>query len=296
MQTDAATSDLDYLAHLARDSARFAEVLAQTSPQTRVPTCPGWDADDLLWHLAEVQWFWGTIVGRGLTTYAQVRTLDNGGRPDDRDDLPAFFGQASGDLYDNLSAAGPHAPAWAWADDQSVALIRRRQAHESLIHRLDAELTAGRRSPMDAALSTDGVDEALRVMYARAPSWGHFTADPAQTVLVRTADTDASWLVSLGRFTDIDDSDLDDSDIDDSDINDRGIDDRGTTRDAPGLAVADPRDSESGSGGSAAATVMASAADLDCWLWHRPPAGRVERSGDSSVLDRLDQTIAGGID
>ncbi|HEX7537518.1 MAG TPA: maleylpyruvate isomerase family mycothiol-dependent enzyme, partial [Dermatophilaceae bacterium] len=268
MQTDAASSNLDYLAHLSRDSARFAEVLTQTPPQTRVPTCPGWNADDLLWHLAEVQWFWGTIVGRGLTTYAQVRTLDNGGRPDDRDDLPAFFGRASGDLYDNLSSAGPDAPAWAWTDDQSVALIRRRQAHEALIHRLDAELTAGHRSPMDAALSTDGVDEVLRVMYGRAPSWGHFTADPAQTVRVRTADTDGSWLVSLGRFTGIDNS---------------GIDNSGTTHDAPGLAVADPGDSASGTGGPAAATVMASAADLDCWLWHRPPAGPVERSGDSSV-------------
>ena len=29
---------------------------------TRVPTCPDWTADDLLWHLAEVQWFWGEIV------------------------------------------------------------------------------------------------------------------------------------------------------------------------------------------------------------------------------------------
>jgi hypothetical protein len=138
---------------------------------------------------------------------------------------------------------------------------------------------------MDAALSTDGVDEVLRLMYARAPSWGHFTADPAQTVRLRTADTHVSWLVSLGRFTGIDDSGIDDS----------GIDDSGTAHDAPGLAVADPPDRVSGTGGPAAATVVAAAADLDCWLWHRPPAGRVERSGDPSVLHRLDETIAGGV-
>src|SRR3954463_6853112 len=53
---------IDYLAHLRADSARFRQVLAGTDPATRVPTCPDWDAADLLWHLSEVQNFWGVIV------------------------------------------------------------------------------------------------------------------------------------------------------------------------------------------------------------------------------------------
>ncbi len=55
---DAAPPDAappEYVTHLARDSARFVSVLRTTPAGTRVPTCPGWDADDLLWHLAEVQ-------------------------------------------------------------------------------------------------------------------------------------------------------------------------------------------------------------------------------------------------
>ena len=63
----------EYVSHLARDSARYLEVLRQTAPGTRVPTCPDWDADDLLWHLAEVQWFWGTIVSRELTPRGRAR-------------------------------------------------------------------------------------------------------------------------------------------------------------------------------------------------------------------------------
>ena len=55
--------DLDYLAHLARESARFAEVIAEVPPAAPVLSCPAWNADDLLWHLGEVQWFWGTIGG-----------------------------------------------------------------------------------------------------------------------------------------------------------------------------------------------------------------------------------------
>jgi len=267
--------DLDYLAHLARDSARFLEVLVQTRSETRVPTCPNWDADDLLWHLAEVQWFWGAIVDRGLTTFEDVEALDNGGRPSDRDGLLAFFDRASTDLHHNLSATTPDTPAWTWSDEQSVGFIRRRQAHEALIHRIDAELAAGDRTPMDVGLSTDGVDEALHIMYAGLPPWGRFTPDPTQTVRVQATDTDRSWMVTLGQFT--------------------GTAPDGSAHDEPDLAVASWHDGASDTGEPAAARVRGAAADLDCWLWHRPPLGQVERGGDPLVLTRLDQTIAAGI-
>jgi uncharacterized protein (TIGR03083 family) len=280
MTADGDPRGLDYLAHLARDSARFVGVLRQTPAEARVPTCPDWDADDLLWHLAEVQWFWGTIVGRGLTNHSDVESLDNGGRPGDRDGLLALFGRASADLHHHLSTTSPDTPAWTWSDEQSVGFIRRRQAHEALIHRLDAELTAGDRTPMDADLSTDGVDEVLRVMYGGAPPWGLFTPDPMGTVRVHATDTDRSWLLTLGRFT--------------------GTDEDRTAVDELDLRVTGSTDGGSGGGATdtddtAAATVSGAAADLDCWLWHRPPIGPVERHGDPSVLERFDQTIAPGI-
>jgi uncharacterized protein (TIGR03083 family) len=275
MNPDPAFRDLDYLAHLAHESARFQDALRETRGGVRVPTCPDWDADDLLWHLAEVQWFWGTIAMRGLTAFEDVEALDMRDRPGDRDGLLAFFGKATGDLQHILSAATPDTPVWTWSDDQTVAFIRRRQAHEALIHRVDAELTAGDRTPMDADLCTDGVDEALRIMYAGLPPWGRVTPDPGQTVRVQTTDTGRSWLVTLGQFT--------------------GTDPEGTAHDEPDLAVAESDGGVSGTSGPAAATVRGAAADLDCWLWHRPPMGQVERSGDAVVLGCLDLTIAQGI-
>ena len=269
--------DLDYLAHLARDSARFMEVLARTSPEARVPTCPDWDADDLLWHLAEVQWFWGAIASRGLTKFEDIEALDSGGhpgRPREREDLLAFFDRASADLQHSLNAVSPNTPAWTWSDDQSVGFIIRRQAHEALIHRLDAELTAGDRTPMDVDLSTDGVDEALHIMYGGLPPWGQFAPDPTQTVRVETTDTHRSWLVTLGRFT--------------------GTDPDGSDHDENALDVTSSDDS-SATGARSAATVRGASADLNCWLWHRPPIGVVEPSGDPLVLEHLDQTIAEGI-
>ncbi len=261
-------SDLDYIAYLARESARFAEAIREARPGAAVPSCPDWNVDDLLWHLGEVQWFWGTVVRENATReQAEPRKPP---RPDDRSALEAFFDRVSRDLLEILAARAPESPAWTWSDDQTVGFIRRRQAHEALIHRVDAELAAGRRTALDPRLGADGVDEALRVMYGALPAWGTFTPGGPEAVRLRATDTGDSWLVALGRFT--------------------GTDPDGTSYDEPDIHAAD-----TDSGAAAAAEVSGAAADLDCWLWHRPPITPVERSGDRQVLSQFEAAIAPGI-
>jgi len=264
--------NLDYLGHLARESALFGHAADGAAPDARVPSCPDWTADDLLWHLAEVQWFWGTIVREGLDGAAAEARKPT--RPQERPALMRFYLSASGDLGTALAAATPQTPAWTWSDDKTVGFIRRRQAHEALIHRVDAELTAGhRRSLMDPALSADGVDEALRIMYGGdPPAWGTFAADGLRTLRIQAADTGDSWLATLGRFSGTDP-------------------DEGKSYDQPAIAVpaADP-------GTDATATIRGTADDLDCWLWQRPPDTPLERSGDRGVLADFDALIADGID
>jgi uncharacterized protein (TIGR03083 family) len=263
--------NIDYLGHLARESALFGHALDGAAADARVPTCPDWNADDLLWHLAEVQWFWGTIVREGVDADASEALKP--ARPDARPALMAFYLTASGDLGKALGGASPQTPAWTWSDDRTVGFIIRRQAHEALIHRVDAELTAGqRRSLMDPVLSADGVDEVLRIMYGGdPPTWGSFTADAASTLRIQAIDTSDSWHVTLGQF--------------------KGTDpDNGTSYDQPGIAVA------GADGGEAvAATVRGTAGDLDCLLWQRPIDMPLERSGEGEVLARFDQLIAEGI-
>jgi uncharacterized protein (TIGR03083 family) len=263
------TPDVDYLAHLAQESARFAEVIAEVPPAARVPSCPDWSADDLLWHLGEVQWFWGTIVREGLTgEQAEQRKPP---RPAGRAGLLGFYRRASADLREVLAAVPAAAPAWTWSQDHTVGFIRRRQAHEALIHRVDAELAAGGRSPMDPQLSSDGVDEVLRIMYGGdVPEWGTFTSSSGTVLRLQATDTGQSWLVTVGRFTGTDPDDQ-------------------TRYDEPGIQVT------SGRGTGTAASICGTAADLDCWLWHRPSLMAVERSGDPDVLSAFDSMIASGI-
>jgi len=262
-------AELDFLDHLELESARFAEAIGGAPPTAPVPSCPGWNADDLLWHLAEVQWFWGTIV-RERITGAPADDLTPP-RPAGRAGLAAFFDRVSRELADVLAATPPGTPAWTWSEDHTVGFIRRRQAHEALIHRVDAELTAGRRTPMDPGLSADGVDEALRVMYGGVPPWGTFTPGGAGALRLRASDTGSTWLVTTGRFTGTDPGD-------------------GKSYDEPDIHAAD-----SDPGDPAAAEVVGTAADLDCWLWHRPEYTPVVPTGDPEVLARFESVIAPGI-
>jgi hypothetical protein len=89
-------------------------------------------------------------------------------------------------------------------------------------------------------------------------------------VRVGTTDTTASWLVTLAHFA--------------------GTDDQGAPQDGPTLVVA-PEDH----GLPTAASISATAGDLDCWLWGRPPTGSVELSGEVKVLAGLRAVVDTGI-
>jgi uncharacterized protein (TIGR03083 family) len=250
---------LDYLGHLGTESARFLAVLRGTDLSDRVPTCPEWDGADLLWHLGEVQWFWGSIVGEHRSS---VDDLEAPPRPDSDHGLVQFFEEQSARLHHALTEADPAEPVYTWSDDKSVGFIRRRQAHEALIHRLDAELTVGDVTALDTELASDGVLEVLDVMYGGEVPWGTFTPAGVQAE-VRTTDTGLTVPVALGRFTGTDPDD-------------------GTTYDDEELSVR-----RADKGQEPSAVVSGRAADLDAWLWHRRDESGISFEGDAAVLDTL---------
>jgi uncharacterized protein (TIGR03083 family) len=249
-------SPTEYLDHIRTESARFRAVLVGCDPSARVPACPDWDAADLLWHLGEVQWFWSQVIDN-----RPAAPRDEDPRPDRPQDVPgllAFFDESSAALLAALEAADPAEAAWSWSDEQRVGFTYRRQAHEALIHRLDAEQAAGCVTPLDGRLATDGVAELLEVMYGgEPPAWGRFEPG-AQQVDVVVTDVGRTIRVRPGTFVGTDP-------------------DSGRTYDGPHLVVvAEPS-------GVAAATVSGTAADLDAWLWDRADDSRITWDGDEEA-------------
>jgi uncharacterized protein (TIGR03083 family) len=237
-----------------------------------VPTCPDWDAADLLWHLAGVQLFWAKVLRHRPATPddAEISEEPPAQRPESYADLLEAFDDYSHALVTELERADPEEEAWHWSGDNRVGTTHRRQAHEALIHRVDAELTAGVPvTPLDAALADDGVAEVLGVMYGGCPPWGSFSGS-GETVAVHMSDTGTELLVGLGTFTGTDP-------------------DSGTTyEDEDDLSLVD-------GGSEPVATITGSAADLDTWLWKRDPdlspglhAGdRIQVEGDRLVFEKL---------
>ncbi|WP_323793559.1 maleylpyruvate isomerase family mycothiol-dependent enzyme [Nocardioides sp.] len=255
-----------YLDHIGSESARFRSVLGDADPTARVPACPDWDAADLLWHLTEVQWFWSRIVaGRP----SGPETLTHPDRPGSYDALLGAFDEASADLRHALAVADPAEHAWSWAPEQTVGFIARRQAHEALIHRLDAEQTCGSATPLDSVLAADGVAEGLGVIYGGVPDWGRFTPD-GRHVRVDLTDTDTTLWVALGRFT----GRHPDTGVEEDEIDLALVDDPGTDPDA---------------------VLRADAGTADAWLWDRSPADAVQLTGEpgavASLTEILDQPL-----
>lgn len=252
-----------YLEHLEQETARFRSALEEVPPGTGVPSCPDWDADDLLWHLGEVQWFWAEVLRRRPLPPDED---DVPQRPGDRSGLLAFLDRAGGALRHQLATAAVDEEAWTWSSDRTVGFVLRRQAHEALVHRLDAELTAGATTPLDPLLAADGVHEALAVMYGGCPAWGSQTPTDLHVRLDCT-DTDSQVWVSLVRFTGTDP-------------------DSGKQYDEDDLAVVpDP-------GSEPDAVIQGTAGHLDAWLWHRIAGGVLHVAGDQDVLARLGAVLA----
>ena len=262
-------ADLDHLRHVTAESARFQALLKVVDPAAPVPTCPGWDAADLVWHLTEVQAFWGRVVQQRPAHPGELQGEDLV-RPGDHAALLDLAERSSKELVATLRRTPPDTPVWTWADDHSAGFVLRRQAHEALVHRVDAECTVGQRTPLDPNLAADGVDEALRVMLGGTPEGTRLSVDTPATVRLRCTDTGDSWLVTLARFD--------------------GTDEQGAPHSGPTLVVA-AEDNDL----PAAATISAAAGDLDCWLWGRPPLGEVNLAGDVRVLGGLREIVGSGI-
>jgi uncharacterized protein (TIGR03083 family) len=257
----------DSVAQIRSDSARFAAALRQAATEAAVPTCPDWKAADLIWHLAEVQLGWAAIVRERLDN-DEGREAFMPRRPDSLDELFALLDDATSQLADALSSAADDVAVWTWwPSDQTVGFIRRRQVVEALVHRFDAELTAGLPlSPIDAAVAADCLDQGLHVDFAWSPGWADLNLGPA-TGRIMATDTGDGWLVNVAHW--------------------KGTSptaDRQWAQDTLSV-VAD---------GDPSFTLSARAADLIAWLWNRATPEVLTITGNHAHYETLQAVVTAG--
>ena len=241
----------EHIDAVRREGELLAEASARAGLASPVPTCPGWRVSDLLAHLGGVhRWathFLITGASRPSTDEQDAEFFAAPGA----DRLLWWYRDAHAALVTALSAADPALDCWSFLPAPSpLAFWARRQAHETAIHRADAEAAlratgaaAETSASFDPAFATDGIDELLCGFLARPR--GRLVSDPPVRVGVHAADTGAAWTVHIGP-------------------------DGRVVRPEPGPADL---------------TLRGPAGELYLLLWNRTGTDRIDVDGDAALLD-----------
>ncbi|MFN2496884.1 MAG: maleylpyruvate isomerase family mycothiol-dependent enzyme [Pseudonocardiaceae bacterium] len=150
-----------YLEALTAQSTRFAQALQGTDLQQRVPTCPEWTIYELTEHLGQAHRWAAAIVARRATSPVDPREIHAASPPNDPEGLGHWLCDGARELVDAIRAAGPQTPVWSWADEQRAGFWARRMAHETAVHRADAELAQNRPFTLEPDLAADVISEWL---------------------------------------------------------------------------------------------------------------------------------------
>jgi uncharacterized protein (TIGR03083 family) len=153
-----------WLSALRADGAAVLAAISQPGAvTTAVPSCPDWTVGDLARHLgsvyrrirlnagsAEVNESWGPLV------------IPAEAPPADDDQVVAWFAGELAQIDAFLDQLDPDLPTWNWAPQaKTAAFWFRRLAHETALHRWDAQLATGLAEPLESKLAADTVSEVL---------------------------------------------------------------------------------------------------------------------------------------
>jgi uncharacterized protein (TIGR03083 family) len=242
-----------WIAALRADGPAFRSAVAGTSLDAPVPSCPDWTVLDLVHHLGAVyEWVRGHAA-RGVTGAPEPRWPDRTGRPAGAAAL-TWWDDEFAQLMALLDGLDPELPAWNWAPQAKKAWFwHRRMAHETAVHRWDAQMTGGLAEPVEAKLAADGVSEVLDSWLPGGRRRG--PTDRVGVVQLTAVDAGQEWTVRL--------------------------------RGDGGVALLDTRTLLDDDSRGVRAVATGNASDLLLSLWGRVRFDVLQSSGDPTLLDCL---------
>jgi uncharacterized protein (TIGR03083 family) len=188
----------EHVEALRREGSLLADAAAAVDLDAPVPHCPDWTVRELLRHIGGVHRWAATYVRE-----ARPRPMDDDEErrvmaPPGDGALLGWFREGHANLVKALESAPPDLDCWSFLPAPSpLAFWARRQAHETAIHRADAQGAGGNGAvtPFPPALATDGVDELLLGFASRRN--GRLRADPPRSLALHATDAASHWLVRV---------------------------------------------------------------------------------------------------
>jgi uncharacterized protein (TIGR03083 family) len=186
------------LAAITKHSHGLADA-ARDNLAAPVEHCPGWTVADLVWHVLEVHWFWGTIAAE-LPSEPPDETRRPPRPPDDR--LVEEFLAGADALVQTLRSADQSAACWTWATQKDVAFITRHQVQEAAVHHWDAVNASPRAQwSIEPRVAADAVEEFLTFSVSTEDDPVDRPALEGSIWICPCHDDDVpSWLITDGAF------------------------------------------------------------------------------------------------
>jgi uncharacterized protein (TIGR03083 family) len=185
-------TDETYLDLVRDQAALLAETPLEVLGQ-RVPGCPDWDVAQLIGHTGWIhRWVTAILANGGQRISA--KTVPQA--PEDQAAATAWFAEGVEPLLAALRDLDPTAEAFTFVGPRPAGWWRRRMAHETTVHRWDAESAYRAPAPFAPDVAVDGIEEVWDVYFPNRFGFGQLPT--GTTVHLHATDTTGEWLVTLG--------------------------------------------------------------------------------------------------
>jgi uncharacterized protein (TIGR03083 family) len=154
-----------YAAEIEASTAGLAEILAEHDQSLPIPTCPEWTLRQLVTHVGRAHRWAAEITRTRSEVFIPFREVPDGKLPDDRAEQRAWLHAGAARIVDAVREAGSDL-VWSFTGPVPASYWLRRMAHETLVHRADAQLAAGAgpEPVIEAEVAADAVDEWLMLV------------------------------------------------------------------------------------------------------------------------------------
>jgi uncharacterized protein (TIGR03083 family) len=196
----AALDEATYHVGLLESTERIAEILTSAEPDLQVTTCPDWTLNDLVLHVGRAHRWAERLIEARAQEPIDMSAVDLG-LPTTTARYGAWLCSGATAFSAGVVSAGIQTPVWSWSDDRSVGFWLRKITHDTIIHRIDAELTVGLRPSLSPQMASDGVADLLAAITNlstaghRDPIFGRLRGH-GETLQLQATDTADEWFVT----------------------------------------------------------------------------------------------------
>ena len=233
-----------YVDTVCQDGGRLATLAREADLSTPVPSTPDWDVGALIAHTGWVHRYATAWMAANGPQRREVVPAASG-------DLAVWFTEGLDALVAHLDGCDPDADVSTFVGEGNYWFWLRRMAHETAVHRWDAEAALGIAGPIATDVALDGIDEFLTGFHVPHRIGRHFAGD-GETLHFHTTDiSEGEWYL---------------------------------TRTAEGVDVERTH-------AKADVAARGRAQDLLLFLWSRTGPDRLEVFGDAAQLDEWQEQL-----